>query len=55
MFFLCFNLKICEKFYLMPPVAEMPVCTFSEQLFESNFSPHNIDKVSEVHRKSCAE
>lgn len=23
----------------MPPVKEMPVCTFSGQLFKSNFSP----------------
>lgn len=25
--------------YLMPPVTEMLVCTFSEELFKSNFSP----------------
>lgn len=29
----------CFQTFLMPPVTEMPACTFSEQLFKSNFSP----------------
>lgn len=60
MYFICFKNSYVFLSYLMPPVTEILVCTFSEELFKSNFSPSETMPLtiltrSVVHRKLFAE